>query len=574
MLILLGFSFLAGIVTILSPCILPVLPIVLSGSIGGGKRRPIGVVVGFVLSFTLFTLFLTSLVRAIGISPSVLRSVSIILIFLFGLSLLLPGFQKTLERLFAKLSGFAPMKKGSPGFWGGFLVGLSIGLIWTPCVGPILGSVISLALTGTVTGTAFLITLAYSSGTAIPMLGITYGGRELLERVPWLTKNTGKIQKIFGIIMMLTSIGIFFNVDRTFQAYILERFPQYGTGLTQFEDNEFVEERLDVLESNGGFEKEDMGKPMSDFLENMGKAPELIQGGVWFNSEPLKLSGLKGEVVLVDFWTYTCINCIRTLPYLRDWHGSYADDGLVIIGVHTPEFEFEKDAGNLKEAIEDFGLEYPIMQDNDYATWRAYENRYWPAKYLIDKDGNIRYTHFGEGAYDETERNIQRLLNEAGAYVGEDIDNPEYSVESRTPEIYLGYKRIQYYQTPEQLVLDEAKEYQAGEGLARNRFSFDGEWVIGEEYAMPHEGAELNLDFEAKEVFLVMRAEEGGEGTVRVFLDDEPVSEYGGGEVEDGVVAVSSDRLYELVKLDTSGHHRLKLEFLDANLQLFAFTFG
>jgi cytochrome c biogenesis protein CcdA len=225
-LLLILFSFIAGFVTILSPCILPILPIVLSGSLNGGHRRPIGIVVGFVLSFTLFTLFLSAIVKATGLSPDLLRSVSVIIILFFGAALLLPNFQVLMEKLFTRLAGSVSGKvsQGS-GFWSGILLGLSLGLVWTPCVGPIIASVITLAATSSVNGSAVLITLAYSIGTAIPMFAITYGGRKLLQKIPWLLRNTGNIQKVFGVLMILVAIGIFFNLDRKFQTAVLDKLP-------------------------------------------------------------------------------------------------------------------------------------------------------------------------------------------------------------------------------------------------------------------------------------------------------------------------------------------------------------
>src|SRR3989344_4838691 len=432
MILIIAFAFLAGIITVLSPCILPILPIILTSSIGGqntGKLRPMGVVIGFILSFTFFTLFLSTIVRISGISADSLRFFSVLVIAGFGLSFLIPQFQVFLEKLFSKLSGFMPSSQERTGFGGGLLIGLSVGLLWTPCVGPILASVISLAITGTVTFDAFLITFAYSLGTAIPMFLIMLGGQSALRRVPWLLANTGKIQKAFGVLMIITAIGIYFNVDRRFQTYILETFPQYGTGLTKFEDNEMIKKQL---EKKKGTEMKNEDKGV--------KAPEIIPGGVWFNSDPLTLSNLRGKVVIVDFWTYSCINCQRTFPYLRKWYETYKDKGLVIIGVHSPEFEFEKSEKNLTQAIKDFKLPYPIVQDNDFATWRAYNNRYWPAKYIIDKGGYIRYTHFGEGAYDETEKVIQDLLKETGAKdVSLQINNPTYQTNAKTPEIYFGF---------------------------------------------------------------------------------------------------------------------------------------
>lgn len=573
MIVLIAFAFVAGIVTILSPCILPVLPIVLGSSAAGGKRRPFGIVAGFVLSFTVFTLFLTSLVKALGISPDSLRLLSVVVIFVFGVSLLLPRFQALAKRTFSGLSRFAPKSTGAEGFLGGLAIGISIGLIWTPCVGPILASVIALALTGEVTGASVAITFSYSLGTAGSMLVILFGGRRLLQKVPILMRNAGSIQKGFGILMILTAIGIHWNYDRKIQSALLDAFPQYGTGLTKIEENRAVQRELQKLRADS--REEDMGKPMFDVLKVEGTAPELIPGGEWLNSEPLSLKALRGKVVLIDFWTYTCINCIRTLPYLRSWHAQYADAGLVIIGVHTPEFEFEKNLSNLREAVDDFGLTYPVMQDNDYATWRAYDNRYWPAKYLIDAKGNIRYRHFGEGAYDETEEVIRTLLAEAGGKIGEEaISNPIYSIQARTPELYLGYARSRYLASPQFIARDAPAEYSTPSELPANAFAFTGTWEVGSERANPSAGATLKVNFEAKDVFLVMRPKDGP-GTVRVKLDGILLAgSYAGEDVTDGQVVVDSDRLYRLIRLGSPGPHILELEFLDENLELYAFTFG
>lgn len=540
MLILLLFAFIGGIITVLSPCILPLLPIILSSTAGGGRKRPLGIVAGFILSFTFFTLFLSTIVQATGISANALRNTSVFILIIFGLTLIIPKVQAQIEKLFVYFTRFTPNSQNKTGFSGGILIGASLGLLWTPCVGPILASVISLAISGEVTGSAFLITLAYSAGTAIPMFGIIVGGRTALTRVPWLVRNSGNIQKAFGILMIITAIGIYQNVDRKFQSYILEKFPQYGTGITAIEDNEFVQNAL-----NGSTQNSDMiGKPMNEVTDigNYPIAPEIVSEGQWFNSEALTIKELteQNKVVLIDFWTYSCINCIRTLPYLRDWWSKYEDDGLVIIGVHTPEFEFEKDPENLQEAINDFDIKYPVVQDNDYKTWRAYNNRYWPAKYLIDKNGRIRYTHFGEGEYDETEEMIQKLLSEDGEEVSEVINNPDYEIASRTPEIYLGSQRYN--------------------GQAYT--SFSGDWEQTEEYIESTEGSVIELKFFSKDVFLVMSSEE--ETNVKVFLDGEEIDS----------VEVMKDKLYELVKLEEPGEHTLRLEFLNSGLKAFAFTFG
>ncbi len=575
MILLITFAFLAGVITVLSPCILPILPIILTSSIGGvntGKSRPLGVVIGFILSFTFFTLFLSTIVRLSGISADTLRLVSVLVIGGFGVSLLIPQFQVLVERLFSKLAGFMPSGQNRTGFGGGLLIGFSVGLLWTPCVGPILASVISLAITGTVTFDAFLITLAYSLGTAIPMFLIMLGGQNALRRVPWLLANLGNIQKLFGVLMILTAIGIFFNVDRKFQTFVLNTFPQYGAGLTQLEDNEAIRNALDKKSGNE-MKKEDMGKPMFDLLDPKGtKAPELIPGGAWFNSDPLTLTALKGKVVIIDFWTYSCINCQRTLPYLREWNEKYKDKGLVIIGVHAPEFEFEKSEKNVAQAIKDFQLTYPVVQDNDFATWRAYNNRYWPAKYIIDKEGYIRYHHFGEGAYDETEKVIQELLKEAGANdVSSEINNPSYQINSKTPEIYLGYSRIDHFASPEQIKQNTLSTYTSPVNLGNNQVAYEGNWNVMDEYANPQKDAKLHLNFESKEVFLVMRTK-GTPAKVKVFVDDK--LQYFGVDNVDGTVTVDKDTLYKLINLPNPGRHILRLEFEDNNAEIFAFTFG
>ena len=584
MTILIAFAFLAGVVTVLSPCILPILPIVLSGTVTGGKRRPWGIVTGFILSFTFFTLFLSAIVRATGVSPDVMRTLSVLIIGLFGVSLLIPRAQVWLEQVFSRLASKAPLGKQRQGFGGGVLIGLSLGLVWTPCVGPILASVISLALSGSVTGSAVVITLAYSLGTAIPMLGIAYGGRALLQKVPWLVRNTGIIQKLFGVLMILVALAIQFNYDRKFQAYVLTKFPQYGVGLTKFEDKEAVRKQLEDMSGQPAeFRQKDIGKPMTQFMDplvarDLGQAPELIAGGEWFNSEPFTLESLRGKVVLVDFWTYTCINCIRTFPFLRAWHEKYVDKGLVIIGVHAPEFEFEKNPENVKKAIKDYGLKYPIMQDNDFATWRAYNNRYWPAEYFIDKNGHIRRTHFGEGDYDESEKVLQALLAETGADIGNTPTvKQDYSINARTPELYLGYDRIEYLASSEKIQRGTPALYSLPKVIPENHFAFAGTWAIEGEYAHPYRDSSLWLRFEAKEVFLVMRPKvQNKPGKIQVLFEGPggEQSDYFGEDVHDGMVIVDSDRLYKLIKFDEGMSQTLILRFLDDNIDLYAFTFG
>lgn len=571
MIILIAFAFLAGIITILSPCILPILPIVLSGSFGS-KRKPLGIVVGFVLSFTLFTLFLSVLVKATGISADALRSLSIIIILIFGISLILPKFQVYMERLFSRLSGKLAVKGTHEGFHGGVFIGLSLGLVWTPCVGPIIASVITLAATSTVNFAAFFITLSYALGTAIPMLAIMIGGRGLLQKIPWLLPNTSKIQKVFGVLMILTAIGIFFNIDRRFQVFILDKFPSYGTGLTKIEENSAVKDQLNKVFRGGSSNS----NTKSATLGNYGPAPEIIPGGDWINSDPLQISSLRGKVVLIDFWTYTCINCIRTLPYLKEWNEKYKEKGLVIIGVHSPEFEFEKNVNNLRKAISDYEITYPIVQDNDFSTWSAYSNRYWPAKYLIDKDGEVRYFHFGEGDYDTTEKVIQELLKDAGNEVSVQINNMEQDIKysELSHETYLGSLRMDYLH-PNGKVSNGEKSFILEKNIPKNKFSLGGKWIVSDEHSTSTANSTLEYNFNASKVFLVMRSNNETPKEIKVYLDGKLIPESQSGiDIKNGTITINSDRLYDLINIDEIENHTLRLEFQDEGVEVFAFTFG
>lgn len=582
MILLLAFAFLAGIVTILSPCILPILPIILSTSVDtSGKKRPLGVVLGFIASFTFFTLFLSTIVKLSGVPADTLRFTSIIILVIFGLSLLTPKVQLLTEQLFSKLAKFVPTGQTRTGFLGGLIIGFSIGLLWTPCVGPILASVISLAIVGNVTSQAVLITLAYSTGTAIPMFIIILSGSTALKKVPWLLRNTARIQKAFGVLMILTAIGIYFNIDRRFQTFFLETFPRYGVGLTKFEDNELIKKQLENMNTKPQSQNL-IGKPMN-VTEDLGPiAPELIPGGVWFNlpsgKQSLTLSELKSEnkVVLIDFWTYSCINCQRTFPYLKSWWQKYKDQGLVIIGVHSPEFEFEKNKGNLAAAIDDFQLSYPIVQDNNFATWRAYGNRFWPAKYLIDKNGRIRYQHFGEGKYHQTEMEIQKLLKEVGMEQPEGLTTLDEQTPRgpQTPETYLGTLRLDRFASQEK-ASNGTKTYTISTDLPEDYFSLGGTWTLSDEYAQSQKGSVLELNFYASKVFLVITPKTRSD-QIKIYLDGKLVDESNSGsDVKKGIVTATEAKLYNLIDLKgKKDSHILRLEFQTEGTQIYAFTFG
>src|SRR6185295_17189838 len=345
-----------------------------------------------------------------------------------------------------------------------------------------------------------LITLAYALGTAIPMFFITYGGRKLLQSVPWLTRNTAKIQKVFGVIMVLLAMALYFGLDRSFQKFILDTFPQYGSGLTKFEENSAIQDSLQNLQGNSNTssqntapEGEDLGTENAPLAPN----PEFSGATKWLNSEPLTLEKLQGKVVLVDFWTYSCINCIRTLPYVTSWYEKYKDQGFVVIGVHAPEFEFEQNEQNVLAAMKDYGITYPVVQDNDFAIWQSYQNHFWPAEYFIDKNGKLRRTHFGEGKYDESEKFIQTLLKETGAQVTAGITPVQSAIPSyeQTPESYLGYARLDRFASAEKIVPDTLTKYSISSEVPLHALGYTGSWNVGEQRALPEKDATLELNF-------------------------------------------------------------------------------
>ena len=585
MLVLLPFAFLSGIVTILSPCILPVLPVVLSGSVGG-RSRPFGVITGFVVSFSIFTLILSSLVQALGIPPDTLRVAAVVLIVLFGLVLLVPRLRLGFEMIASRLAGAGGGRTGSRGFSGGLLTGFSLGLVWTPCVGPIMASVISLAVTQSVDGGSVFIILAYSLGTALPMLAIMLGGRSLIKRVPFLSKNTAGIQKLFGVLMILVAVSIGFGWDRRFQSAVLNVFPNYGTGLTAFENAEPVREALDARAYKEAEESADTSPvrfeqaPAPGIVGDYGPAPEIVTDGEWFNAEALgsaaadgtvSMADLAGKVVLLDFWTYSCINCVRTIPHLRAWYERYRDEGFVILGVHTPEFAFERDPDNVRAAMKDLGVTWPVVLDNDYAQWRAYNNRYWPAHYFIDAAGQVRYFHFGEGKYEESEDVIRALLAEAGKVRTVRAEaRPEAELVSQTAETYLGYGRGRGFASAVEPVPDQPAAYRPARTPANGEWNLDGRWTIAREYIVPDDKGTLKLGFNARDVYLVIEPA-GSEGSVTVLVNGTPALDTV--DVRGGVLLPRESRLYHLVAEHEPGEHVLSLE-VSGELRLFAFTFG
>ncbi len=386
-------------------------------------------------------------------------------------------------------------------------------------------------------------------------------------------------------MMVVVGLGIGFDLDRKFQTLVLRAFPSYGSGLTVLETVEPVTRALEERRTGsaaGAGSSEVSGSasgelswrnpPETGQTSDYGPAPELIAKGAWINSEPLTMEELKGKVVLVDFWTYSCINCIRTIPYLQEWHEKYSSQGLVIIGVHSPEFAFERNEGNLRKAVEDLGVSWPVVQDNDFSQWRAYDNRYWPAHYFIDAGGRVRYFHFGEGKYEASEMVIRELLAEAGTPASEPFaqsESGEGRREPRTPETYLGYGRSSSFSGAD-YAQDKSVLFSLPQELEIDEWGFEGRWTIREQFIENDETGRLALRFRGKKVFLVIQPVEDG-SRIELSLDGMIPSDTE--DVEQGVLEPVENRLYQLVDLEASSEHLLELN-VEGRVRLYAFTFG
>jgi cytochrome c biogenesis protein CcdA/thiol-disulfide isomerase/thioredoxin len=575
------FAILAGLLTVVSPCILPVLPPLLGASVATPVRhRPFWIVLGLASGFTFFGTIFAFFGTFLGLSSSFLRQSALVILFFFGLSLIRP---RLWEGMGNRISSLAQIITGTDkliteqGRLNAFLIGGSLGLIWAPCAGPILGIIITLATVQRSFAQTLLLMGGYSLGAAVPMLLIGYGGRRVTGRIQKFRAWGPISHKVLGFLTLATVIGLYFNVD----TLLLSHLPG------QLFIANRIEEKLVEKKGAASIETDSksgvaLASTEAMLLPVLGTIPEFSQITAWINSPAMSSSDLRGKVVLVDFWTYSCINCIRTLPFVTQWYEKYKDQGLVVIGVHTPEFSFEKDVSNIKQAVVRHRIHYPVAVDNDYGTWNAYNNRYWPAHYLIDAQGNIRQEHFGEGKYEETERAIQALLAEAKLlHKPVNLEAPKSSVDFskiHSFETYIGYGRAQNFSSPQGLQRDTVLTYSAPTGLGLNQWTLTGLWKITEEAAiLQAPNGAIRFRFEAPKLNLVMAEEEKG-STAKVLLDGKtiPSNSRGDDVGQDGTVAISGSRLYNLVTLPPGdeGDHLFELIFEKPKVRLFAFTFG
>jgi cytochrome c biogenesis protein CcdA/thiol-disulfide isomerase/thioredoxin len=571
-LLLIAFALLAGAGTALSPCVLPVLPAVLAAGTTGGRRRPLGVVVGLTASFTFATVALVYVIDALGLPDDFTRKLAIVVLAAFGITLLLPPVSDRVEAFATRLTG-GPRAARGEGFWSGAVLGASLGFVYAPCAGPILAGVITVSATQHLTAEKLTIALAYGAGTGLILYAILLGGRRLTAR---LAPVRGRVNAAMGALMLAVALMLATNADIRFETWLARNAPAAIVDPTNgLEQSHAVADELARLRGGhhfavpAGATQAENGRR----LPLVAPAPELAGTGRWFNGRPLSIRSLRGRVVLIDFWTYTCINCLRTLPHVEAWYERYRRDGLTVIGVHTPEFPFERIAGNVDEAIQANGLTYPVVQDNDYATWNAYGNQFWPAKYLIDATGHVRYIHFGEGAYGTTEKAIRSLLAERGARrLG-----PDTSVRAQvasegitTPESYLGLARGAGFAQPPRA---GTNTYRLPSRLEPEGLAFGGRWTESPEAATAAGNSSLELNFNARRVFLVLGSPSGPR-PVRVFLDGRPLSpRQAGSDVHGGRLLVGAQRLYSLVDLPAVGRHTLLLRSAPG-VSAYAFTFG
>jgi cytochrome c biogenesis protein CcdA/thiol-disulfide isomerase/thioredoxin len=595
MALLMLFGFVAGAGTALSPCVLPVLPIALSAGATGGRRRPLGIVVGLAISFTFATVALVYVISALGLPGDLLRKLAIGVLLAFGVTLMVPPLSARLEAWMSRFASRAGVAGGGgDGFWSGTAVGASLGLVYAPCAGPILAGVITVSASQPFTAGRLAIALSYGIGSAVVLYLLMLGGRRLTA--PLARRGIG-LQIAMGAVMVVVALAMAGNYDVDFQNKIASSLPSFLVNPTEgLEDTAAAKSALaDVRgESAHGVgaqatsastavkasaeKRGEAGGPVArdSGLPVLGTAPEFVGNQQWFNTpggRPLTLRSLRGRVVLVDFWTYSCINCLRTLPYLTAWDRTYRKDGLTIVGVHSPEFPFEKDAGNVEEAIERNGIHYPVAQDNDLVTWSAYGTQYWPSEYFIDAKGRVRFAHYGEGEYGEKEQIIRKLLAEAGRPVTKrdsGAQGIEASAGVTTPETYLGAARAERFTNP--VLSPGTHDFPRPPSPGPNEFAYDGRWRITLDSASS-KGGSLALHFGARRVYLVLGSP-GHTRHVRVLLDGRPIpADLAGSDVHSGVVRVDSQRLYNLVDLPSVGNHLLQLE-PRAGVTGYAFTFG
>lgn len=579
--LILILAYLGGVLTIASPCILPVLPFVFARSDQSFARTSLPLLAGMALTFTL-----VATLAAVGGGWVVQaneygRWLALVLMALFGVTLLFPRIgERVMHPLVSagnRMTNALTVGK-KPQMGTSFLLGIATGLLWAPCAGPILGLVLTgAALQGANVGSTLLL-LAYAAGAVTSLtLALLIGGKVFSA----MKRSLGAgewVRRGLGAAMLLGVVAISLGLDTG----VLARISTASTGgfeqtlINKLGVNSAATSPVTTTAANG-----------APLLDNEGPMPSLDGAVQWLNSPPLTAESLRGKVVLVDFWTYSCINCLRALPYVKAWADKYRDQGLVVIGVHAPEFAFERNINNVTKEAQKLGIDYPIAIDNNYSIWRAFNNQYWPAHYFIDAKGQIRHTHFGEGEYAQSEQVIQQLLREAGAknvttsisqVLGQGVEQAaDLNSAPLSPETYLGYMRAENF-VSESAVSDAPADYTLPAKLDLNAWGLAGRWTIGgENIQLNGPTGRIAYQFHARDLHLVLGPNKDGKPIrFKVLLDGKAPGAMHGTDISaDGDGVVTDQRLYQLIRQsDNQGDHTFSIEFLDSGVTAYAFTFG
>jgi len=574
--LLILLAYLGGILTIFSPCILPVLPFVFARAGRSFRKSTLPMLVGMAATFAI-----VATLAAVGggwavRANAVGRWAALIMLALFGLALVFPSLSDRLTRPLVALGSRMSERTDDESVWSSAVLGVATGLLWAPCAGPILGIIFTAAAIQGASFNTTLLLLAYALGAATSLAMALLVGGKLFARMKKSLGASERIRQVLGILVLVGVAAIALGLDTRVLAKLSSgQTASLETGLAKK-----LGLGQDMSESRTRTDA--MGQLI---LPVEGQLPPLDSLGPWFNSGPLSREDLRGKVVVIDFWTYSCINCLRSIPFVKAWDERYRDDGLVVIGVHAPEFAFEREPANVERAVRDLGIRYPVALDNQYKLWGALKNNYWPAHYFVDAQGRVRYHHFGEGNYAMSERVIRQLLAEAGrAPKGAALSQARGSgaqiqadiAQIKSPETYLGYARADRFVSPGGLLRDKPKSY-ATAPLKLNDWSLEGRWVVQRQNARSvSPGARLSYRFHARDLHLVLASATGKPVRYRVTLDGKAPAANAGVDVKPGGSGVvTNQRLYQLVRQKGDVRERtFTIEFLDPGAEAFAFTFG
>jgi len=570
-------AYLGGILTILSPCILPVLPFVFARADRSFVRSTLPMLAGMAATFAI-----VATLAAVGggwavRANEVGRWAALLLLALFGIALVFPSVSDRLTRPLVALGSRMTEREGQrDSVWSSAVLGVATGLLWAPCAGPILGIIFTAAALNGASFNTTLLLLAYALGAATSLaLALIIGGK-VFARMKKSLGASERIRQVLGVLVLLGVGAIALGLDtRVLSKLSSAQTASFESGLAR---------KLGASQQMG--ETSARTNKMGELvLPVEGELPPLTDLGPWFNSAPLTREQLKGKVMVIDFWTYSCINCLRSIPYVKAWDERYRKDGLVVIGVHAPEFAFEREPANVAQAIKNLGIRYPVALDNGYVLWRALQNNYWPAHYFIDAQGRVRYHHFGEGDYDVSERVIRQLLAEAGhAPAGQPMaairaSGTEAAAnvdEIGSPETYIGYARAERFLSPGGLLQDKPKTYAPGP-LSLNDWWLLGPWLDSRQSARSlAPGAQISFRFHARDLHLVLGSGTGKPIRFKVSVDGKaPAGDAGVDTSATGMGVVKEQRLYQLVRQKGGVHDRtFTIEFLDPGIDAFSFTFG